>query len=362
MTSIAFYHAIDEEIPFAHRWAEEHDVRVECFPFELHEDTLDTVHGFDGVSYKQRSAPSADPSFFTRLAGYGIRQIAIRSAGYDTIDLHAAHGAGIRVTNVPSYSPRAVAELTLAHVMRLIRHIPQFDNRAASQDFSVHGLMSREMGELTIGVIGVGRIGSTVARIFHALGARVLGYDVRIRHDLGDILDFVTKDELLAHADVVTMHTDLNPTSRHLMGAREFSRMKPTAYFVNASRGPVVDTDALIDALDSHAIAGAAIDVLEGEADLFGNRLDPAVPLNHPAFERLVAMPNVVITPHIAFFTDVAVKNMTRESLDDALTIIRGGTSPHELCQRPLHTSALPAESRGGSKSEVCGGHEGEQE
>ena len=335
MTSIAFYHAIDEEIPFARQWAEEHGVHVECFPFEFHDDTLDTVRGFDGVSYKQRSAPSPDPGFFSRLAGYGIRQIAIRSAGYDTIDLHAAHAAGIHVTNVPSYSPSAVAELTLAHIMRLIRHIPQFDDRATRHDFSVHGLMSREIGELTIGVIGVGRIGSTVARIFHALGARVLGYDVRERGDLEGILDFVTKDELLSVADVVTMHTDLNPTSRRLMGVKEFSLMKPTAYFINASRGPVVDTEALIAALDSRRIAGAAIDVLEGESDLFGNELDPSEPLNHPFYEQLAAMPNVIITPHIAFFTDVAVRNMTCQSLDDALTIIRGGTSPHELHEEP---------------------------
>lgn len=331
MTSIAFYHTIDEELPFAQQWAAEHGVHVECFPFELHEDTLHTVAGFDGISYKQRSAPSDDPDFYRRLAGYGIRQIAIRSAGYDTIDLAAAARNNIRVTNVPSYSPTAVAELTLTHIMRLIRHVPQFDARATRHDFSVHGLISREISELTIGIIGVGRIGSTVARIFHALGARVLGNDIAENHDLDDILTWTGKDELLAQADVVTMHTYLDATTRHLMNAERFAQMKPTAYFVNNSRGGVVDTPALIDALNRRVIAGAAIDVLEGEAKLFGNDLGADRPIGNEYYNTLNAMDNVIITPHIAFFTDIAVKNMAQQSLDDALAIINGGTSPHEI-------------------------------
>ncbi|MCI1650202.1 D-2-hydroxyacid dehydrogenase [Bifidobacterium tibiigranuli] len=334
MTSIAFYHTIDEEEPFAQQWAHDHNVHVECFPFELHEDTLHTIQGFDGISYKQRSAPSDNPDFYRRLAEYGIRQIAIRSAGYDTIDLHAAHQNNIRITNVPSYSPSAVAELTLTHIMRLIRHIPQFDDQGSRHDFSVRGLISREISELTIGIIGVGRIGSTVARIFHALGARVLGNDITENHELDSILTWVSKDDLLAQADVVTMHTYLDSTTRHLIDAHRLAQMKPSAYFVNASRGPVVDTPALIEALQHHRIAGAAIDVLEGEATLFGNTFDADKPLANEAYNTLYAMPNVIITPHIAFFTDIAIKNMTCQSLDDALAIINGGTSPHEIKER----------------------------
>ncbi|MBT1164531.1 NAD(P)-dependent oxidoreductase [Bifidobacterium felsineum] len=331
MTSIALYHCIEEEQPFAEQWAADHGIHVECFPFELHEDTLHTIEGFDGLSYKQRSAPSDRPDFYQRLSAYGIRQIALRSAGYDTIDLMEAARNNIRVTNVPSYSPSAVAELTLSHIMRLIRHVPQFDDRATRHDFSVYGLISREISELTIGIIGVGRIGSTVARIFHALGATVLGNDIAPNHDLDGILTWVGKDELLTRADVVTMHTYLDTTTRHLMDAHRFAQMKPTAYFVNNSRGGVVDTPALIDALNRHEIAGAAIDVLEGEATLFGNKLDAGKPIDNPYYNALHAMDNVVITPHIAFFTDIAVKNMVWQSLDDTLALITGGTSPHEI-------------------------------
>ena len=331
MTSIAFYHTLDEERPFVQQWAVQHGVHVECFPFELHDETLPAVEGFDGISYKQRSAPSSDPGFYRRLREYGIRQIAVRSAGVDTIDLKAAQENGIRITNVPSYSPRAVAELTLTHILRLVRHIPQFDERGARNDFDVRGLISPEISELTIGIIGVGRIGSALARIFKALGAQVLGNDVVERRELDATLTYVDKDELLARSDVVSMHTYLDSTTHHLIDAASFGLMKPTAYFVNASRGPVVDTVALIEALERLQIAGAAIDVIEDEAPLFGHAFPPGTNLNHAAYERLAAMPNVVITPHIAFFTDIAVRNMTQQSLDDALTIIRGGTSTHEI-------------------------------
>lgn len=331
MTSIAFYHTLDEERPFVKQWAAQHGVHVECFEFELHEDTLTTAEGFDGISYKQRSAPSSDPDFYRRLGGIGIRQIAVRSAGVDTIDLKAAHTHGIRITNVPSYSPRAVAELTLAHVMRLIRQIPQFDERVRRNDFSAEGLISREISELTVGVIGVGRIGWEVVQIFQALGARVIGNDIVKRPELSETLAYVSKEELFAQADVISIHTYLDSTTRHLINADSFARMKPTSYFVNASRGPVVDTEALIVALASGQIAGAGIDVLEDEARLFGHEFPADATPNHSAYERLAAMPNVVITPHIGFFTDHAVRNMAQQSLDDALTIIRGGTSPHEL-------------------------------
>ncbi|WP_033494252.1 NAD(P)-dependent oxidoreductase [Bifidobacterium biavatii] len=331
MTSIAFYHTLDEERPFAEQWATDHNVRVECFPFELHDDTLDAVQGFDGISYKQRCAPSDDPDFYRRLRAYGIRQIALRSAGYDTINLNAAHANGLRITNVPSYSPTAVAELTLTHIMQLIRHVPQFDSRMRRHDFSIQGLMSPEISELTIGIIGVGRIGSTVARIFHSLGATVIGNDITENHNLDTILTWTSRDNLLATADVVTLHTWLDDTTRHLIDKHSLSLMKPTAYLANLSRGAVVDTQALIDALQNHRIAGAAIDVLENEAAVFGNRLSDDKPVPHNAYNTLRTLPNAIITPHVAFFTDHAVRNMVQQSLNDALTIITGGTSPHEI-------------------------------
>lgn len=331
MTRIAFFHTLPEERPFAEQWAVRHDVEVTFFDQELHDDTLPLLKGFNGLSYKQRTKPNADDpfGFFRRLHDLGIQQIAVRSAGLDSIDLPAAHAAGLRVTNVPSYSPPAVAELVLAQTMHLLRHIPQFDERSANGDFVVSGLMSRELSEITIGIIGVGRIGSTVARIFHALGAHVLGNDIRDRSQLSDIDEFVTKEELISRSDVVTLHTWLDGSTFHLINAERLAQFKSSAFLINASRGPVVDTDALISSLEHGRLAGAALDVVEGEGTIFNYRFEGPIP--DERYRKLQSLPNVILTPHIAFFTDHAVKNMTQQSLDDALAIITGGTTPHEV-------------------------------
>ena len=329
MISIAFFHAMQEERPYARAWAEQHHVRVDFFEPLLTDETLCLLQGYDGLSYKQRAAPSSSPDFYRRLRGLGIRQIAARSAGLDSIDLPSARLAGLRVTNVPSYSPPAVAELVLAHVMRLVRHIPQFDQRTARGDFQVTGLMSRELSELTIGIVGVGRIGGTVARIFHALGCTVLGNDIVEIPGLDSVVQFVPKEELFSHSDVVTLHTYLDDTTYHMIDERSLSSFRRGAYLINASRGPVVDTDALITALESGWLGGAALDVVEGETELFNRTFTDRIPDDR--YAALQRMPQVVLTPHVGFFTDKAIKNMACQSLDDAYAIIRGETSPHEV-------------------------------
>ncbi|MCH9274901.1 D-2-hydroxyacid dehydrogenase [Bifidobacterium amazonense] len=329
MASIAFYYPLDEERVAADAWSRERGIDVDCYNFDLLDSTVETAKGHKAVCYRQRVPISADGSLYDRLAEYGVGHIGLRSAGLDTVDIRRAHALGMKVTNVPSYSPPAVAELVLTHVMTLVRQLNLFADRAAHNDYIVSGLMSPELSELTIGIIGVGRIGSQVARIFHALGATVIGNDIHENHEFDDILTFVSKDELFARADVVTMHTWLDEHTRHLINADTLRRMKPTAYLVNASRGPVVDTDALIDALDAGVIRGAALDVVEGEATLYNKTYDGRIP--DLRYQHLQDMPNVIISPHVGFFTDIAVHNMVFEALDDAWTIIQGGTSPHEI-------------------------------
>lgn len=329
MASIAFYYPLEEERQAALEWSHSRGIDVDCYNFDLLDDTVATAKGHKAVCYRQRVPISRDGSLYEKLAEYGVRNIGLRSAGLDTVDIRKAHALGMTVTNVPSYSPPAVAELTLTHIMTLVRHLNQFHDRAAHNNYIVSGLMSPEISELTIGIIGVGRIGSQVARIFHALGATVIGNDIRENHDLDDILTFVSKDELFARADVVTMHTWLDEHTHHLISADALHAMKPTAYLVNASRGPVVDTDALIEALDTGEIAGAALDVVEGEATLYNRTYDGRIP--DARYRRLEDMPNVIVSPHVGFFTDIAVHNMVFEALDDAQTIIEGGSTPHEI-------------------------------
>lgn len=330
MTKIIAYNVREDEQPFIDQWSEEHGVQVDSVLEELHDDTVSLAQGYDGVDFKQRTVVTENPDFYKTLASYGIIQLSARSAGIDTVNLDWAKANNLRVTNVPSYSPEAVAELALTQVLQLMRHIPQFNDRLSQNNYVVLGLRSRELTELTVGIIGVGRIGGTLARIMHALGATVIGNDIRApREDLCGVMTYVSKEELYQRADIISVHVWGGADNQHLIDASAFAQMKPTAYFINDSRGPVVDTHALINALTDQQIAGAALDVVEDETKVFNQKFDGPTPVDN--YNELKRMTNVLLTPHIAFFTDHAVRNMVMQSLDDTLTIITGGTSEHEF-------------------------------
>lgn len=330
MTKILAYHVRDDEQFFIDEWANQHHIQVDSVPYELHDDTVDRAKGYDGIDYKQRSILSSRPDLYRKLHDFGIKQLSARSAGIDSANLNWAKQNNLRVTNVPSYSPPAVAELVLTQVMQLIRHIPQFNQRLNRNDYVVNGLRSRELSELTIGIIGVGRIGGTVARIFHALGATVLGNDIASpRDDLKGILTYTSKEDLYRKSDIVTVHVYYAKQNYHLIGEKQFDLMRDTTFFINDSRGPVVNTNALLAALHEKQIAGAALDVVENETNIFNLKFDEKTP--EPLYNALKELPNVLLTPHIGFFTDKAVENMVKQSLDDTLAIIEGRHSEHEI-------------------------------
>lgn len=319
----------DDELPAIKQWQQKHpDIELQTADWELHPDTVDRLQGFDGVIIQQRSQIGNE--VYPELKRLGFKQLTSRTAGFDVINMPLATANNLKVSNVPAYSPHSVAELALTHTMRLIRQLPLFDARMQEQDFRWQGLQAAEISSLTIGIIGAGRIGSTTARIFHSLGAQVIANDTKPNHELDDILTFKTKEEVLQEADVVCLHVDLNETSKNLIDAQALSLMKPSAYIVNECRGPVVDTDALIQALEKKQIAGAALDTLTGEENFFNVDLrGKEIPSEQ--LKKLRSMDNVIITPHIGFYTNIAVQNMVDISLDDAVSLIQGQSCDHVL-------------------------------
>lgn len=319
----------DDELPAIKQWQEKHpDIELQTADWELHPDTVDRLQGFDGVIIQQRS--QIGDEVYPELKRLGFKQLTSRTAGFDVINMPLATANNLKVSNVPAYSPHSVAELALTHTMRLIRQLPLFDARMQEQDFRWQGLQAAEISSLTIGIIGAGRIGSTTARIFHSLGAQVIANDTKPNHELDDILTFKTKEEVLQEADVICLHVDLNETSKNLIDAQALSLMKPSAYIVNECRGPVVDTDALIQALEKKQIAGAALDTLTGEENFFNVDLrGKEIPSEQ--LKKLRSMDNVIITPHIGFYTNIAVQNMVDISLDDAVSLIKGQSCDHVL-------------------------------
>ena len=330
MKKILAYNILGYEKEFVLEWAAEHpDVQVDFNDVELHDDTVDLAKGYDGIDYRQRSMLSETPDLYRKLRDFGITQLSLRSAGVDSCNLKWAKEYGLTISNVPSYSPEAVAEMTLTHALNLIRHIPQFQSRMAKNDYIVEGLRSRELSEMTIGIIGVGRIGSTVAKIFKRFGARVLGNDIHENDAFRDLVTYTSKEDIFKNADLITMHTYMSDENYHMIDKTQFAQMKPSAFFINCSRGPIINTDALIDALQNHQIAGAGIDVIENETEIFNQSFDGDIPLKE--YTKLKAMDNVFLTPHVAFYTDIAVKNMVKQSLDDTLKLITGQTTGHTI-------------------------------
>lgn len=329
MTKILMYTVRPDERAAIDAWVAANDIQVDTNTVEFGPDTVDLAKAYDGVVIQQHGA-IPDERVYQKLKAFGIKQLTLRITGYDIVNLDAATANGLVVTNVPAYSPRSVSELVLAQVMRLIRHLGEASAREAKDDYSWAGLEAPEIHNLTVGIIGAGKIGSAVARIFRALGATVIVSDPVKRPELADTVSYVDLNTLLTTSDVVTVHTPLDGVTTHLIDADALRKMKPTAYLINAARGPIVDTEALIKALNDHTIAGAALDTIEGEAGIFGEDRSQTL-VDNQALETLKALPNVEISPHIGFYTDAAVKNMIDISLDDVKTILEGGKSAHQI-------------------------------
>lgn len=326
---ILMYSVRLDEQPAIKEWADRHQAEITTTEVPLDAQTVEQAVGNDVVVLAQHG-PLGGPEVYEKIAQMGIHHIALRITGYNIIDFKAAKANNIVVTNVPAYSPRSVAEQTLMHTMVQLRHLEETEARMRQHDYSWGGLESHEVHNLTIGILGAGKIGGTVARLFKALGARVIATDLVERPELADTLEYVDFDTLLTESDVLSVHTNLDDSTHHIIDAQALNKMKDSAILINCARGPIVDGDALLTALDQKQIAGAGLDTIEGEEVVVEKNLsnsDQDVSL----FDRLLAMPNVSLTPHIGFYTDAAVKNMVEIALNDAEIIQNGGVSPRQV-------------------------------
>jgi D-lactate dehydrogenase len=261
-----------------------------------------------------------------------LRLLTTRSTGFDHIDLAACRARGIVVCNVPTYGENTVAEHTFGLILALSRRIHQAYVRTARGDFSLEGLRGFDLKGRTLGVIGTGHIGLHVIRIGRGFGMRVLAHDVREQPLLAEVLGFeyVSLDTLLGEADVVTLHVPYTPATHHLIDRERLARMKRGSLLINTARGGVVDTDALLWALDEGILAGAGLDVLEGEELLAEERQllrAGAAPEQLQAAIRghlLLRRDNVVITPHIAFYSEEALQRILDTTVANIRAYLRG--------------------------------------
>ncbi|MFU6376107.1 2-hydroxyacid dehydrogenase [Metapseudomonas otitidis] len=251
------------------------------------------------------------------LAEGGTQLIALRSAGYNHVDLHAAQQLGLTVVRVPAYSPHAVAEHAVALVLALNRRLHRAYNRTREGDFSLHGLTGFDLVGKRVGVVGTGQIGEVFARIMAGFGCALLAYDPYPNPAVEALGGrYVPLDELLAESDIVSLHCPLNDGTRYLVNSHSLQCMKRGAMLINTGRGALVETPALIEALKSGQLGYLGLDVYEEEANLFfEDRSD--LPLQDDVLARLLTFPNVIVTAHQAFLTREALAAIARTTLDN---------------------------------------------
>lgn len=272
-----------------------------------------------------------DEAVLTALAKGGTRMIALRSAGFNHVDLDAARGLGLTVARVPGYSPHAVAEHTLALILTLDRKTHRAHARVREGNFALDGLLGFDIYGRTAGVVGTGRIGTIVARILTAFGCRVLAFDVAPNDECRAMgIEYVPLDELWARSDIITLHAPLTAQTRHMIDAPVIARMKRGVMIVNTGRGALVDTQALIDGLKSGQIGYLGLDVYEEEEQLFFEDRSSLV-IQDDVFSRLLTFPNVVVTAHQAFFTREALTAIGTTTLANISAFEQGRRSGNEL-------------------------------
>lgn len=316
---------------FEHALAGEYardDLSITYLPADLDHDTVALAEGFDAVCAFVND--TLDASVLDALKAHGVRAVLLRCAGFNQLDLEHAQRLGLFVARVPAYSPQAVAEHTLALIMGLNRRIHRAYNRVREGNFMLEGLQGFNLHGKAVGMVGTGQIGLAVARILNGFGCKVLGYDPFPTDAFDTLGSYVPLPALLEQADVVTLHCPLSTSTRHLIGASALAAMKQGAMLVNTSRGALIDTQAVIDALKARHLGALAIDVYEQESQLFFQDLS-SDRIEDEVFLRLMSFPNVLITGHQGFFTVEALAQIAETTLGNLRCFAQGVACPNAL-------------------------------
>ena len=276
-------------------------------------ETIAKAEGCDAICCFVTDCLNKD--MINRLSGLGIKLIALRSAGFDHVDLNAARTAGITVVRVPKYSPEAVAEFTVALILILNRNILRSYLQGLDNNFLLDDLVGFNLYKKTVGVIGTGNIGTAFLRIMNGFGCRLLAVDPEPNDICRNLnVNYVPLDDLLSESDIISLHCPLNEKTRYIIDDKTLAKMKKKAMLINTGRGPLCDTQALIKALELGNLGYAGLDVYENEQGLFFK--DHAGEIIHDElFLKLRSLPNVIITPHQAFLTQEAIENIVETTL-----------------------------------------------
>lgn len=326
MKIIAYATRPDEQDAFE-KFAKELHIEVKYMTQKLSKETVNEAKGFEYVTILGNCDASSE--VLETLSEYGVKYLASRSVGYNNIDLEKAKELGIRVSNA-SYSPYCVADFTVMLILMSIRKVSIAIQRGKVQDFSLQGIQGREMHNLTVGVIGTGRIGQAVIKNLTGFGCKIVAYDLYPNEEMKQYVEYVELEKLYVESDIITLHTPLFESNYHLINKDTIDQMKDGVVIINTARGELIHTEHLIQKLEEGKVGAAALDVLENEVGIFHQDCRHTRITNRE-LQVLGQIPNVILTQHFAFYTDQAVYDMVECGLKSLRAFKDQVDNPYEL-------------------------------
>lgn len=344
MTNIAFFDTKPYDREEFEKAAEPYGWRVRYFDTRLTPDTVGLARGCKAVVVFVNDDLSAP--VLEELKTLGVELIALRCAGFNNLD-RAALGT-LKAVRVPAYSPYAIAEHTMGMILTSVRRIHKAYNRTKEFNYSLNGLTGFDLHGKTVGIIGLGRIGSVFAQICKGFGMNILVYDPKAR--TGEGLTSVPLDRLFRESDIISLHCPLTRDTDHIIDAAAIETMKPGVILVNTSRGALIDADALLDGIKARRVGGACLDVYEEESEVFFEDRSGHI-LSDDTLARLTTMPNVLITAHQAFLTKEALENIATATAENINAFLSGKELKNEIrpaSEAPSGQNQTPSKNNSG--------------
>ncbi|MEI0526789.1 NAD(P)-dependent oxidoreductase [Brachyspira murdochii] len=320
---IAVYSLLDDELEFFQLMEKKYNTKFTFYKHYLNIDNVKEIQGFDSIVVNARDEINSE--VLDKLKEYGIKYMSTRSAGYDNIDVDYADKIGIKIANVPSYSPNSVSEFTVLSLLALIKNYNNLIINGYNRNFIRNGLVAKELRNLNIGIIGTGRIGTlTIKHLKGFYPKNIFVYSRTEKDEIKNYAEYVSLDELYKNSDVIIYHIPLSKETKDMVCKDSINKMKKGVYIINVSRGGIVNNEDLLEGLKSGHIGGAALDVYTNEIEYVNKNIKDIV-LKDSVIEELFKMKNVIITPHYAFYTDEALLNMVTTSIDNIFEFMNTG-------------------------------------
>lgn len=315
-----------DEADYFQQAAEEYGTEI---AFTAEEPSMENADFAEGYPYVSIITTKIDEELLKKFWNLGVRMISTRTIGYDHIDVEVAKRIGFHISHV-TYSPECVADYTLMLMLMCIRKMKRIMQREELNDFSLPGIRGRELRGFTVGVIGTGRIGQAVIRDLSGFGCRIYAYDLYRNAEVERYAEYVELKEIYETCDMITLHMPLNDANYHMIDHDAIGKMRKGTVLINTARGALIDTAALLDGLESEQIGAVGLDVIEDEFGMYYYDRKSDI-LSKRDLYTLRGFPNVIVTPHMAFYTEEAVGDMVRHSVKSCVLHEAGKEDPWEV-------------------------------